>query len=74
MFAFKIPATPAGFMSVQVNDNLCYYVSTTTLWPFPNGTKGDNQAKLTCTALGFDLATVQNGDELTALWNFIGRN
>ena len=66
--------TLSAYQAVQVSSNLCYYVSTFAVWPYPMGFIGNSQPDTYCQLLGFDLATVTNADEQQALSNFMSKS
>ena len=59
--------TPTGYVSLQVGSTTCFYVSTTQIWPFPNGISQANEAVNRCSSIGLTLATVINVAEQSAL-------
>ena len=61
--------TPTGYVSLQAGSNTCFYVSTTQIWPFPNGISQANEAVNQCSSIGLTLATVINANEQSALAN-----
>ena len=65
--------TPDGYTSVQVGASLCYYVSTKTVWPFPNGTTNENIADNACKEMNLDLATLTSDAEKLAFWSLLGK-
>ena len=70
---FSVSATPDGFVSLQVGSNVCFYVSTSSLWPFESAwaTDADNKAAQNCSNLDLPLAVIKNNAERIALWNLL---
>ena len=65
--------TPAGYVSLQVGSNVCFYISTAKFWPYPNGISGTNDGTNQCNKLGLSLATVQTDAEQNALLNLASK-
>ena len=66
--------TPDDFVSLQVGSSTCFYVSTTTIWPYPDGTSKSNQAVDNCNKMNLELATIDNENERVALRNLLSKN
>ena len=65
--------SPDGYASLQVGANTCFYVSTTPIWPYPNGAAGDNVASQNCQRMNLNLATIDNEIERVALKNLLSK-
>jgi len=48
---------------MQIGSSVCFYISTTQIWPFPNGTSQPNAASIQCSSIGFTLATIKTYKE-----------
>jgi hypothetical protein len=64
-------SSPDGFVSLQVGSDVCFYVTTSPEWPFPNGIAKANAAEAKCGSIGQPLAKVANDNEKNALLNFM---
>jgi hypothetical protein len=53
--------------------NVCFYISTSTVTPLPNGPGGLNTAVAGCTAIGLKLAAVLSGAEKAAINNMMSK-
>jgi len=67
-----VSATPNGYISLQVGSSTCFYVSTTKIWPFPNGLSQTSEAVARCSSMGLTLATIENANEQMSLKNLSG--
>jgi hypothetical protein len=65
--------SPSGYVSLQVGSNVCFYISTTKIWPYPTGLSGANDGTNRCNKIGLSLATVQTKNEQTALQNLASK-
>ncbi len=66
---FLVYGSPPGYVSLQVGSDICFYISTSKIWPYPTGLAGPNFASDQCNKIGLTLATIQNEAESTALKN-----
>jgi len=64
-------ATPDNYVSLQVGTNVCFYVSTTKIWPYTVATPTVNNGVQKCSRMNLDLAVIKTNDEKKALWNMI---
>jgi len=54
-------------VSLEVGASVCFYISTTPIWPYPNGVNQSNAAIAQCSSIGLQLATVENIYEHTLI-------
>ena len=60
---------PDGYTSLQVGSNVCFYVSTSPIWPYDTQASTDNNAAYNCSKMNLDLAVIKSDAERVALWN-----
>ncbi len=70
----SVEGAPNGYVSVQVGSNVCFYISSTKIWPLPTGVNGVNNGEELCNKIGLPLAQVKTAKEHLALKNMTSNN
>ena len=70
---FSVKGDPPGFVSLQLGTNICFYISTTKIWPYANATTWLNTAATVCSKMDLTMATIKNAQEYQALKNLTSK-